>query len=52
MFTLMTCRLLEHIQPFERKIHPEEMWLYKNPVTVSYIPAKTLLWVVYTFYHL
>ena len=35
---------MEKLQPFERKIHPEEMWLYKNPMTASYIPAS-LLWV-------
>lgn len=33
---------LETREPFVRKIHPEEIWLYKNPSTDSYIPAKYL----------
>jgi len=39
---------LEKGDPFIRKIHPEELWLYKNPVTPSYIPSQ-LLWPIVVF---
>ncbi|XP_076382737.1 phospholipid phosphatase 4-like isoform X1 [Megalopta genalis] len=34
---------LENAEPFTRKIHEEELWLYKNPRTDSYVPT-TVLW--------
>ncbi|XP_012153360.1 phospholipid phosphatase 5 isoform X1 [Megachile rotundata] len=34
---------LEKAEPFTRKIHEDELWLYKNPKTDSYVPT-TLLW--------
>ncbi|KAH0557973.1 phospholipid phosphatase 5 isoform X1 [Cotesia glomerata] len=34
---------LERTEPFNRKIHDDEVWLYKNPKTVSYVPV-TVLW--------
>ncbi|XP_076060197.1 phospholipid phosphatase 5 [Oratosquilla oratoria] len=34
---------LEQTTPFVRKIHPDELWLYKNPRTPSYVPTN-LLW--------
>ncbi|KAF8767646.1 Phospholipid phosphatase 4 like protein [Argiope bruennichi] len=34
----------EYAEPFQRKIHPEELWLYKNPRTDSYVPTR-ILWV-------
>ncbi|KAK4294255.1 hypothetical protein Pmani_016895 [Petrolisthes manimaculis] len=34
---------LEHFSPFVRKIHIDELWLYKNPRTPSYVPTN-LLW--------
>ncbi|EFX71150.1 hypothetical protein DAPPUDRAFT_216951 [Daphnia pulex] len=40
--------LMEKLQPFERKIHPDELWLYKNPVTESYVPSK-MLWPIVVF---
>ncbi len=43
------CRLMEKLQPFERKIHADELWLYKNPVTESYVPSK-MLWVLMAVY--
>ena len=34
---------LENAEPFTRKIHEDELWLYKNPRTNSYVPT-TVLW--------
>ncbi|XP_035729439.1 phospholipid phosphatase 5-like [Vespa mandarinia] len=34
---------LEQAEPFTRKIHEDELWLYKNPQTDSYVPT-TVLW--------
>ncbi|XP_012264283.2 phospholipid phosphatase 5 [Athalia rosae] len=34
---------LERADPFTRKIHVDELWLYKNPRTDSYVPT-TILW--------
>ncbi|KAF3424384.1 hypothetical protein E2986_02218 [Frieseomelitta varia] len=36
---------LENAEPFTRKIHEDELWLYKNPRTESYVPT-TILWPV------
>lgn len=33
---------LEHTSPFVRKIHIDELWLYKNPRTPSYVPTSVL----------
>ncbi|XP_003744111.1 phospholipid phosphatase 5 [Galendromus occidentalis] len=33
---------LEHAEPFERKIHLEESWLYMNPKTDSYVSTGLL----------
>lgn len=34
---------LEKAEPFTRKIHEDELWLYKNPTTEPYVPT-TVLW--------
>lgn len=33
---------LEHGTPFKRKIHQDELWLYRNPRTDSYVPSEVL----------
>lgn len=40
----MTCRELEKAEPFTRTIHEDELWLYRNPRTDSFVPT-TILWV-------
>lgn len=35
--------ILEYAEPFRRKIHPDELWLYQNPRTQSYVPTY-MLW--------
>lgn len=35
-------RELEKLPPFKRKIHSDEMWLYRNPRTDSYVPSAAL----------
>lgn len=39
----LICRKVERTAPFERKIQPEEWWLYKNPPTDDYVPGIWLL---------
>lgn len=34
---------LQNLDPFIRVIRPEELWLYKYPISKSYVPT-TLLW--------
>ncbi|XP_043270300.1 phospholipid phosphatase 5 [Venturia canescens] len=34
---------LETAEPFNRKIHENELWLYRNPMMESYVPT-TILW--------
>lgn len=35
-------RYLEKGTPFKRKIHQDELWMYKNPRTDSYVPSQVL----------
>lgn len=44
MLNLMVFRELEKAEPFTRKIHEDELWLYRNPRTESFVPT-TILWV-------
>ncbi|KAK2715438.1 phospholipid phosphatase 5-like [Artemia franciscana] len=39
---------MEEWPAFERKIHQEELWLYKNPRTPSYVPSE-MLWFLVVF---
>lgn len=48
VFLLLLFVELERCQPFVRKIQPEELWLYRNPITDSYVPTN-LLWTIVTF---
>lgn len=37
------CRFTEFLEPFERVIQPEELWLYKNPLVESdHIPKRVM----------
>ena len=36
---------LEDATPFERRIQTEELWLYRNPSAVSYVPS-CILWLI------
>ncbi|XP_046431791.1 phospholipid phosphatase 5 isoform X2 [Neodiprion pinetum] len=40
---------LERAEPFTRKIHIDELWLYKNPRTDSYVPTTVLWPLVFVF---
>lgn len=41
-FLLLQISILEKAAPFQRKIHPDEIWLYRNPRTQSYVPTEVL----------
>uniref|UniRef100_A0A672YRL4 Phospholipid phosphatase 4 n=1 Tax=Sphaeramia orbicularis TaxID=375764 RepID=A0A672YRL4_9TELE len=39
----LCCRSTEFLEPFERVIQPEELWLYKNPLVESdHIPKRVM----------
>ena len=43
LYLFVCIRVLEETAPFIRKIHEEEMWLYKNPlVTKDVVPTATV----------
>lgn len=44
LYPFLSIRFLEYGEPFRRKIHPDELWLYKNPRTESYVTTR-ILWV-------
>lgn len=40
---LLCCSFTEFLEPFERVIQPEELWLYKNPLVESdHIPKRVM----------
>lgn len=42
-FVLVCYRFTEFLEPFERVIQPEELWLYKNPLVESdHIPKRVM----------
>ena len=43
MFIILCHRFTEFLEPFERVIQPEELWLYKNPLVESdHIPKRVM----------
>jgi len=41
--SLLLSRFTEFLEPFERVIQPEELWLYKNPLVESdHIPKRVM----------
>ena len=42
LLLLLLFLVLEHQKPFERVIHKNELWLYQNPPTSSYITGTNL----------
>ena len=47
-FLLILFIILENCEPFQRLIHQEELWLYQNPQTKSYVTG-TELWLFIVF---
>ncbi|XP_064465762.1 phospholipid phosphatase 5-like [Ornithodoros turicata] len=41
--------IVDFVEPFRRKIQPEEEWLYKFPRTESYVTTTSLWVIVFTF---
>ena len=48
IFLLILFIILENCVPFQRLIHQEELWLYQNPQTKSYVTG-TELWLFIVF---
>lgn len=40
---------LEYLEPFARKIHPQEAWMYKYPVRANYVSYSTLWLIIIVF---
>ena len=59
LFLLILFLISEKLTPFQRLIHQEELWLYQNPTTKSYVTSMHLwLFIVFPlpflplFYHI
>ena len=43
MYYILCCRVLEVLEPFERVILKEEMWLYQYPFIPNTIPSYVVV---------
>ncbi|KAA0184946.1 hypothetical protein HAZT_HAZT010834 [Hyalella azteca] len=39
---ILFCRSVNSLEPFDRVLHAEELWLYKNPMSEEFVPVYAL----------